>query len=443
MEQKKYGIVLGLGTSGIATARFLTLQGYIVWATDDNYDAPTIAPGKIDASLLSPHEVVQLINCSTQEIAFLIVSPGVSLKHPLVRVAQSHGIEIFGDTELACRYLASKRLQMLAITGTNGKTTVTRLVEHMLRSADINAKSVGNIGIPLIECVDTYASEILVVELSSFQLETMKTPIFSAGALINITPDHLDRHGTIREYAAAKMRLSQCLLEGAPFFVHETIPHSFSCPIHTRFFGYEPDCTVHTDMQRIYFNGIAEHPLPKKLSKKSHDLENFLAAYALARSVGADPKRCCDAYSSFTKAPHTLQHVRSLNGIHFVDDSKGTNIDAVIRAIQTIDGPVVLIAGGVHKGERYTAWKEVFAHKVRHVFAIGEAAPLIQEDLASTLLVTTVATLQEATCAAHRIAHHGDTILLSPGCSSFDMFKDYKDRGAQFQNVVHQLCEEQ
>ena len=441
MSQKQHTIVLGLGTSGLSTIRFLASRGFTVFATDDN--AEKLSQNFENVFFVPVEEVALHITNSSPSLAFLIISPGVPQSHPLVQHARTNGIEVIGEVELACRMLLPYAPTMVAVTGTNGKTTVTRLIAHILNYAAISCKAVGNIGTPLLDIVELFEKNqrpVLVVELSSFQLETMNTPIFKAGVILNITPDHLDRHGTMEEYVQAKFRLSSCLMTESPLFVHESIHTRFTTPAHARLYGYNTDACAHSDLEHIFFSGVQETALPQELvHKRSHNLENFVAAYAMSRTLGIAPHICHDAYPSFTKAPHTLQYIRSINGVHCIDDSKGTNVDAVIRAVESIDGPIILIAGGVHKGEAYTVWQE-FAQKVRHIFAIGQAAPLIEQDVGSTIPVSCMPTLQEATISAIDAAKMGYTVLLSPGCSSFDMFQDYKDRGKQFQQVVNEIA---
>ena len=441
MSYKQHAIVLGLGTSGLATLRFLALRGYIVLATDDNSEK--LSQSFENVTFVSIDEANIHIAHNFSNLAFLILSPGIPQSHPLVEHARKHGVEVIGEVELACRMLLPYAPTMVAVTGTNGKTTVTRLIAHILNYAAISCKAVGNIGTPLLDMVELFEKNqrpVLVVELSSFQLETMNTPIFKAGVILNITPDHLDRHGTMEEYAQAKLRLSSCLMTESPLFVHESIHTRFPSPAHARPYGYTTNAYAHSNLEHIFFSGMQETALPQELvHKQSHNLENFIAAYAISRTLDIAPHICHDAYPSFTKAPHTLQYIRSINGVHCIDDSKGTNIDAVIRAVESIDGPIILIAGGVHKGEAYTVWQE-FASKVRHIFAIGESAPLIAQDVGSAIPVSCMPTLQEAVVSAIDTAKMGYTVLLSPGCSSFDMFQDYKDRGKQFQQIVNEIA---
>jgi UDP-N-acetylmuramoylalanine--D-glutamate ligase len=447
MRGDKSVLVIGLGKSGQSSCRFLLSKGYQVWAVDDNIEQ---ALASFDETLKHDRRITFF---SLQEALLfvrraqplVIISPGVRPEHSLVVAAKELGCEVVGEIELALRCLASKGPTMVAITGTNGKTTTTSLITHILNFAGIPAKACGNIGSPLIdEAQKEVHNEVLVVELSSFQLETAKTKIFNAGVLLNITPDHLDRHKTMLEYAKAKLHLTSCIKDGGTFFLHESCKDlSFmpKVPENACYYGLSQSCFAHIEQNHILFNNRKEAVLPDKLfDKQSHDVDNFLAACCIARALGVQTKNCSQAYATFKKAPHTLEHVTTINGISFIDDSKGTNLDAVIRAVQSVPGRIFLIAGGVHKGESYHRWIDVFKERVQHVFAIGASSELIQKDIGHTCPVTICSSLQEAVLAASKSAKPQDTVMLSPGCSSFDMFKDYKERGQKFQEIVQSLA---
>jgi len=359
----------------------------------------------------------------------LIVSPGIPPTHPVVQKAAELGCEIVGDVELAFREFQLKPRPLIGITGTNGKTTATLLTTHMLGEA----KAVGNIGEPLLDELE--GSEPLVIELSSYQLETASTQVLQSAAVLNITPDHLDHHGSMRAYAAAKLRIGSCLKEGARLYVYEKIEAKNALK-----YGFEKSSDLHSDGEWIVRFQKREIELPAQFRHiRSHDVENFLAAYALARDAGKSPQECVDAFATFEKPPHRIQFVREIDGVKYYDDSKGTNIDAVIRAVESIPGTIVLIAGGVHKGESYHSWIEAFQGRVKAIVAIGQAAPLMEQDLASHIPFTHCSTLAEAVHTAKALAKPSETVLLSPGCASFDMFKSYKDRGEQFQDLILQL----
>ncbi|MBP9841289.1 MAG: UDP-N-acetylmuramoyl-L-alanine--D-glutamate ligase [Simkaniaceae bacterium] len=305
----------------------------------------------------------------------VVISPGYPLTHPVAVEGRRLGAEIIGEMELGMRYVQNR---CLAITGTNGKTTATMLTAHVLNATGTKAKAVGNIGIPLCSyLLDPDPEEVLVVEVSSFQIETMKTPVFAAGGITNITPDHLDRYTSYEEYVATKHRLRH-FVKG-PF--------------------YEGD------------------DLAFRLSGLNH--AEFL-----------------EAQKTFVRPPHRMELIKTVDGISFYNDSKGTNVDAVCYAVKGMTQPIILIAGGRDKGASYEIWNPLFENKVKRVFAIGEAAEKIRREL--KVEVELVGTLERAFEKSLEYAKEGDAILLSPGCSSFDQFENYIERGNTFKRLVEE-----
>lgn len=311
----------------------------------------------------------------TEHPDIVVISPGYPLSHPVAVEGRRSGAEIIGEMELGMRYVQNR---CLAITGTNGKTTSTLLTTHVLNVTGTKAKAVGNIGIPLCSyLLDPDPSEVLVVEVSSFQIETMKTPIFAAGGITNITPDHLDRYGSYAEYVAMKHRLSH-FVKG-PFYQGDDLP--------------------------FYLSGLS--------------------------------RTCFDeASQTFVRPPHRIEHIKTVDGISFYNDSKGTNVDAVCFAVKALPQPLILIVGGRDKGASYEVWNPLFENKVKRVLAIGEAAEKIQREL--KMDVEIVGTLENAFKRSLEYAREGDAVLLSPGCSSFDQFKNYEERGQVFKRLVEE-----
>lgn len=427
-------LVIGLGVSGKAAAKFLIAQGMSVQAYDQNSEASkTFGISELKIS----H---QLSSIDFHDIKFAVVSPGIAISHPICQAVIAKGIEILGETELAARYI---RQPIVGITGTNGKTTVTMLVAHALNHADIRANAYGNIGEPLCSALLKQEKEVIAAELSSYQLETMQSPCFDAGVILNISPDHLDRYPSMNEYAAAKGRMALCLKPQAKLFVEESclaqyrhlIPKDDICT-----YGYSSQCTLSTDTYYLYWKGIKILELPKILQgAQSHNLENFMAAYALCREKGIEPEQFIEAFRTFAKPAHRIEFVRKLNGVYYYDDSKGTNIEAVMRAVASLKGDVFLIAGGVDKGASYKPWIAAFQSKVKHIGAIGQAATKIQKELNPHIPVDCFSTLEEAVKFASKQAYAESYVLLSPGCASFDMFKDYAHRGDEFKRICNAL----
>ena len=405
-------LVIGLGASGQAAAKYFLEKGETVIGVDSD-------PSK--CMLVGLEINFDSADHPLEGIDQVILSPGVPLTHPLVLRAEEAKIEVIGEIELALRNL---KRPAIGITGTNGKTTVTSLVAHVLNHSGRPAEAVGNIGTPLISAID--GDKIAVIELSSYQLETIKTKKLSAAALLNITPDHLDRYKTMHAYAQAKFLVQDALIPGGLFVLEKAAAESYAPLIHRE--------------ALIYSYEQPPFPLPPPLSgRKNHDAENFIAAFYLTQRFGVSSSEFLSAYAAFKKPPHRIEFVQELAGVRFWDDSKGTNIDATIRAVEGMQGDVLLIAGGVDKGFPYTSWIDPFKGKVKRVYAIGEASPKIEKDLRHQIPVKIVKNLKEAVEEASKEARGGDNVLLSPGCASFDMFRDYADRGDQFKCLVRSL----
>ncbi len=445
MQSYSKVLVVGLGLSGCAAARFLLKRGYSVCAVDKHMD-----------SLREKKEVQDLLKSGLEvysEAALLdvhpfdlvVVSPGVPPTHPIYQVCTSLGKEVIGEVELACRFMQHT---CLGITGSNGKTTTTLLVEHVLRQAGCKAKAVGNIGKPLTDVLDDQESQgaVLVMELSSWQLETLESRVLEAAVIMNITPNHLDRHKTMEAYAQAKFRIGHCLKPNKPLYVGEAAYQQFGgfSLGKAKTFGFGPQNDIYFKEYTLFDQGKAQFTISEdQRPRAGHDIENIMGAYALCREVGVRPEAFADALFSFKKPPHRIEFVRTYREVSYYDDSKATSIDPVIKAVNSLDGPVVLIAGGVHKGFSYQPWIQGFQQKVRLICVIGEAAGQMQQELAEHIPVKVFLTLEEAVSHASKHAQPGENVLLSPGCASYDMFRDYEQRGRRFKELVLELGENQ
>ncbi len=439
MKQNKQVVVLGMGISGRAACRYLLNRGFPVLGIDKNQQ------------LLNQHAEIQAlckeglhiqgedIPIPVQTIDFCVASPGVPPTNPIYQQLRKADIKIIGEVELACRDLAHP---CLAITGSNGKTTTTLLVEHILNHQGVSAKAVGNVGVPVTEIINQETSKqtVLVLELSSWQLETLTSAPLDAGVILNITPNHLDRHASLEEYARTKIHMKNCLKPGKKLYVGAQCYRDFGeffDGFDVSLFGYEKGCALYCDRNGVFVNENIEFILPPEYrGKVSHDVENMMAAYALCREAGISGSQFISAFRTFKKPPHRIEFVCSCKGVSYYNDSKGTNIDAVIKAVDSMPGDTILIAGGVHKGASYTPWIEAFRGKVKAVCAIGQAAEYIRQDLASMAPVEIFSTLEEAVQEASKKAKNGWNVLLSTGCSSFDMFRDYIHRGDEFKRIV-------
>ena len=438
MFRNKRILIIGLGISGQSAAHLLLKEQAIVYGTDRQL---SLLKTKLDIQLLQEkglhlYEETALPPLNTFDR--VVLSPGVPFTHPLVQQAHALNIPCLGEIALGCLFV---KHSLIGITGTNGKTTVTLLTTHVLNYWQQSAKALGNVGVPLTQEVLTLKpNDKIVLELSSYQLESLDQPLFDAGVILNITPDHLDRYQTMENYAKAKYRLAACLKPNAFLYVEEQTFQDYRKLLTSpaiRLYGYKPTSFIYTDLITVYRDGQRAFELPPLLQGYSnHEVDNLLAAFALCAEQGISGKQFIQAWHSFQKPPHRIQFILEHQGVKFIDDSKGTNIDAVTRAVQSLRGQIVLIAGGVDKGAPYTPWLQVFKDKVKSICAIGQAAAKIKAQLSPIIPVIICQTLEEAVQQAGQQAVSGDYVLLSPGCSSFDMFKDYVHRGEEFQKAV-------
>lgn len=399
-------LIVGLGKSGKAAKNLLEKEGDEVTGFDDLTDSTVPNVKSFDR---------------------LILSPGVSPSHRVVSEAVLCGIPIIGEAQLA---LERMNQRAIAITGTNGKTTVTLLIAHILKEAGFSAHALGNVGAPLSDYVlVAKPDDIAVVELSSYQLDTLSAKCFDTGLILNITPDHLDRYPSMEAYAQSKCHLQDCLKPGGQLWVHSSVAHEFAHLLSDKFhlFGENLDCLLTQHCINFSFSG-------------KHDIDNLQAAWIATRPYVTEDL-FWKAVQSFKKPAHRIEWVATWNGVDYVNDSKGTNIDATIKAVEAMDRSTILIVGGVDKGASYAVWKKSFANKVRQVVAIGEASQKIAHDLRPEFDVVIMPSLSDAVDLSQRIAQKGDVVLLSPGCSSFDMFRDYAHRGDEFKRIVYLLQE--
>lgn len=387
-------LIFGFGVSGRAAAEFLLRQARRLFVVDRRADELVVPEG---VELFGEEEAIPL-----DEVELLILSPGIAPDHPLVRRAYEVGIEVVGEAQFALTQLKNC---ILAISGTNGKTTATLLVEHVLNYAGFKARALGNVGTSLSSYLsEVCPEEILVVELSSFQLETLQERCLSAAALLNITPDHLDRYVSMEAYVQAKLKLQNCLQPEGKLFVSEKVAEEYGA-------------------------FLREYEIVR-------GSETIALARRLCQHLGVSSEEFDRARACFPRQEHRIEWVGEINGVLYYNDSKATNRDAVIHAVRTLEGPILLLAGGVHKGASYAPWVELFRKKVKRLIAFGSAAPVMERELSSALPFLRVDNLEEALFVARQEADEGDTVLLSPGCSSYDQFRDYQHRGDEFKRIV-------
>lgn len=417
---KKTVLVLGLGVSGKASSAFLLSQGHTVTGADKNQ--AQLKEDERMAPLLE--QGMQLVGDEVDLSSYdqLILSPGIPLTHPLVKRAKEREIEVIGEIELGLRYLQNRAI---GITGSNGKTTTALLTAHLLKKAGKKVRVVGNIGASLSEyLLKPDLEELLVVELSSFQLETAQTPALEAAAILNLTPNHLNWHPDMESYAKAKMRIQNCLKANGKLFVSNQVEKEFGHLLnHYILFDKE---TVAPKSELSYIR----RGLPER--------KNVQAAFAFCAHFGIEQEWCEKQLETFQKPPHRVEWVADLDKVSYFNDSKASNIHAVMHAVSLFEDPLILIVGGVHKGASYSPWIESFQEKVKWVIAFGEASEQMEAELAPFFSFIRVKNLKEAVFAARERALGYDVVLLSPGCSSFDQFQSYEHRGEEFKRIVRE-----
>jgi len=440
-------LVVGLGKSGVAASRLLLRNGAIVTATDSNPaerlsdDARSLSAAgvKIEAGM---HRTETFLSSD-----LIILSPGVSAEIKPVATAKARGIRIISEIELACRFINTP---VIAITGSNGKSTTTTLICEILRTRGDRVFAGGNIGTPLCDYVLAgNIADWVVAEISSFQLETIEEFRPKISVLLNISPDHLDRYHNISEYAEAKFRIFENQGTGDTAIINGDEPW---CPelsgrikCDTVLFSrkkkitngiYTEDGWIISDMEGARFSVCEISSLG---IKGVHNLENAMASVAAGILAGCNRHVIETALKKFTGLEHRLEFVREINGVRYMNDSKGTNVGAVIKSIESFNEPLLLIAGGRDKGSDFSPLRPLIKERVKRLILIGEARDKIAEAAGSMTETSFASSLQEAVSIAHREAVKGDIVLLSPACASFDMFNNFEDRGNKFKEIVWRL----
>ncbi|MGA8768096.1 MAG: UDP-N-acetylmuramoyl-L-alanine--D-glutamate ligase [Candidatus Acidiferrales bacterium] len=439
-------LVVGLARTGVAVSLFAAGYGAAVTATDEK---PESALGETAARLRAAGVKLELGGHPASaffEQDLIVVSPGVPANLPPLVLAHVGGIPVWSEVELAWRFLRGK---LVAITGSNGKTTTTSLVAHILETAGIPTLVGGNIGAPLISLVESSTdSTVTVAEISSFQLEAIQAFRPEIGVLLNLTPDHLDRHASFEEYAAAKMRLFENQLDRDFAILNADDPEvTKRMPSRSHVFWFSRQKRVAEgafllDDQIIFRNEGSETAVGRRSEiplRGEHNVENVLAACATAFLAGAPPAAISSGVKSFRGVEHRLEFVGEIGGVGFYNDSKATNVDAALKAIEAFPGPLVVILGGKDKGSPYTPLQEALRARGRVALLIGEAAEKIAVDLDDAVPCVPAGTLERAVQLAADRARPGDVVLLAPACSSFDQFENYEHRGRAFKQLVAQI----
>jgi UDP-N-acetylmuramoylalanine--D-glutamate ligase len=444
--RSKRVLVVGLARTGIATALFCASRGARVTASDARSEQEL---GEAAVRLRQAGCTLEFggHTLSTFQSQDLIVpSPGVPANLPSLASARSAGIAIWSEIELASRFLRGK---LVAITGSNGKTTTTALLGHILAGAGIHVVVAGNIGTPLISCVDNSSeSTVTVAEVSSFQLEWIESFRPDVSVLLNLTPDHLDRHPSFDEYCRAKLRIfeNQTERDVAVLNADDSVVARQS-PRRSRvcWFSRTRSLPYGTSMNGgkiVFRDERGEISLLERSDIKlrgEHNVENVLAAVSVAHLLGASAAAIAAGVRSFPGVEHRIEFVAEIGGVQFFNDSKATNVDAALKAIDAFPGGLFVILGGKDKGSDYRPLIDPLRKRAKLVMLIGAATDKIETQIGSSVPTVRAETLHHAVTVASESAQPGDTVLLAPACASFDQFENYEHRGRVFKQLVHAL----
>ena len=445
--QNKKILVVGTGVSGIAAAELLKQKGMDVLLFDGNKNLDTEKFYEKNQSLKEvPLILGELTKEQMEALDVVVLSPGVPTDLPMVNAMREQGIAIWGEIELAY-YFAKGRI--VAITGTNGKTTTTALTGEIMKNYFSDVRVVGNIGIPYTsEALTTTEETVTVAEISSFQLETVHEfkPVVSA--ILNVTPDHLDRHHTMEAYIKAKTDITKrqtqnevCVLNYEDEALRE---FAKECPANVVFFSSKRellDGFYYAD-KHIYYAKSGEKEVVVHVDELNilgeHNYENVMSACAMAVSIGVPMDKIREVLRRFQAVEHRIEYVDEIKGVRYYNDSKGTNPDAAIKAIKAMNRPTWLIGGGYDKQSEYDEWIESFDGKVRELILVGQTAEKIKECAHRHGFLNTIIFegFEDAVQYCYKQAKEGEAVLLSPACASWGMFKNYEERGRVFKEII-------
>ncbi len=437
-------LVLGLGVTGLSLARFLSAQGDTVLIADTREQPPgleALQKERLDVELaLGAYPVGWL-----DRVDRIFVSPGVSLDHPVLLEAKTRGMPLSNDIGLLAQRARDTGVPLVAITGSNGKSTVTTMLAAMLEKASVRIGTGGNLGKPALELLGGDTPELYLLELSSFQLDLVSGLQAKVAALLNLSADHLDRYADFAAYAASKARIFERCEKAIVNRDDATVMSLLPSGCEYLSFGLDApggnnfgllgnglndaDCFLARGNEKLL--AVAELPLSGR-----HNLANALAALAMADVLSVPMETCVRALRVYTGLPHRTQLVAEQDGIRWVDDSKGTNVGAAVAAAEGLQGPLLLIAGGQAKAQDFAPLAAALAGKARSAILLGQDAQVLAEALLPICPVSHAGSMREAVEIAHAQARRGDTVLLSPACGSQDMFADFRERGRVFATAV-------
>ncbi|HEX8925225.1 MAG TPA: UDP-N-acetylmuramoyl-L-alanine--D-glutamate ligase [Terriglobales bacterium] len=441
-------LVVGLGKSGVASALFLESRGARVTVSDSKSEEQLRQeiPSLLDRGIVV--ETGKHGERTFRDQDMIVVSPGVPFDVPQLQQARRLGIPVLGEIELASQFLTGT---IIAITGSNGKTTTTTLAGEVIASGGSKTLVGGNIGTPAITFVDQSSPDTWVVlEISSFQLETVETFRPHIASILNITPDHLDRHGSMENYIAAKARIfeNQTAEDFAVLNADDELTAKLANGLKAQVLWFSRKHDVERGAfvrnGEIIFRDVkgeqAIMPASEMSLKGAHNLENVLAAVVIGMVAGVEPAKIRRAVREFKAVEHRLEYVATVRGVEYYNDSKATNVDATIKALESFPGGIHLILGGKDKGSDYRVLHDLLRERVRRVYTIGAAAEKIQSQLGEVVPLTSAGTLDIAVRKAAEQAQSGEVVLLAPACASFDQFNSYEERGRVFKELVQTLA---
>ncbi|MEX2163862.1 MAG: UDP-N-acetylmuramoyl-L-alanine--D-glutamate ligase [Sulfuricaulis sp.] len=440
--ETKRALVVGLGLTGYSCVRHLAALGYATTVVDTRREPPKLEALKREFPQVAVY-TGEFPPALFDDPGMLVVSPGMSVRHPEIARAVDNGVPVVGDIELFARQVTAP---VIAITGSNGKSTVTALTGEMCRLAGLKTAVGGNIGVPALSLLEQPVPDVYVIELSSFQLELTASLNARAATVLNITPDHLDRYRDIEEYAAAKARIFRgngtlVLNADDPWVMRmclsgrRMVSFNLGQPLAAQDYGLTErngETWLARGLQLLM--PTRDVPLAGR-----HNLANVLAAMALAEAAGITPEATCVAVRGFKGLKHRTELVAEHLGVRWYDDSKGTNVGATVAALNGMTAPVILIAGGDGKGQDFNELKIACRQHARAVVLIGRDAPQIEATLGGVMAVRRAKDMHDAVRIAHELAQTGDVVLLSPACASFDMFRNYEHRAEVFREAVREV----
>ena len=432
--------VFGLGKSGRAAASLLSLKGFSVTGFDKSDDMPVCSDCN---RIVTGDDMPDYLD----NLDGIVISPGIDPCSPLPSKARELGIPVIGEIELAFR---NTDIPVLAITGSNGKTTTAEWLGYILRKAGLNACVAGNTGYPFSTAVIEHPdADFVSLEVSSYQLQTIETFRPAAAAILNVTPDHLQRHGNIRGYIDAKARIFMNNIGNDLLVLNRDDPGSIPLAGRTGgieiFFGigkeletgaYSLDNSLYYSISetKYFIMDVRDISLPGQ-----HNLSNALAVVCLAVKAGLSPDQMVEGLSSFPGVPHRIEWIRDYRGISFVNDSKSTNPDSLNVALRSISKPLILIAGGLAKETDYSELRDLIAERVKAMILIGEASAMLEDCWSGAAPVFRENDMENAVRQAVKQSQDGDVVLLSPGCASFDQYSSFEERGEHFRKLVEDL----